>query len=225
MLLCVPKLFTEGEVETLRAMAAEGEFADGRTSAGKAGQEVKFNEELSATREQVKMLNQMVRQAFQRSQALHHFAWPKKVSTPFLSRYTVGMAYGLHFDNPIMTNRDGEPMRSDISMTAMLSDPESYDGGELSLITPFGVQSYKPPAGDAVFYATTMQHQVMAVTRGTRLAAVTWIQSLVKEPDRRQILFDLAQARQAMKDQPAGAEAGRYFHQGFSNLLKLWAEV
>ncbi len=225
MLLCVPRLFTEAEVETLRAMAAEGEFADGRASAGRAGQEIKVNEELRPTREQVTKLNGIVRQAIQRSQMLHHFAWPKKVSTPFISRYTVGMAYGLHFDNPIMTNRDGEPMRSDISMTAMLSDPESYDGGELSLTTPFGVQTYKPPAGDAVFYATTMQHQVLPVTRGTRLAAVTWIQSLVKEPDRRQILFDLARARQAMKDHPAGAEAGGYFHQGFSNLLKLWTEV
>ena len=227
MLLCVSRLFTETEVETLRAMASRGEFADGRITAGSGVQKVKFNEELKPTREEVTMLNQVVRQAIQRSQILHHFAWPKKVSTPFISRYIVGMEYGSHFDNPIMINRDGDPMRSDISMTAMLSDPESYDGGELSLDTPFGVQTYKPPAGDAAFYATTMQHRVTPVTRGTRLAAVTWIQSLVKEPERRQILFDLARAQQAVKDSPEAAAtgAGSHLHQGFSNLLKLWAEV
>jgi PKHD-type hydroxylase len=223
MLLCIPRLFTEAEVEKLRAMAAQGEFADGRATAGPAGQEKKKNEQLSATREQVATLNQFVRQAIERNKMLQHFAWPKKVSTPILSRYTVGMEYGPHFDNPIMANRDGEPMRSDISLTMFLSDPESYDGGELSLETPFGNQAFKAPAGDAVIYATTVHHRVTPVTRGTRLVAVTWMQSLVKEPERRQILFDLAQAAQAIKDFPPGT--GKQFHRGFSNLVKLWAEV
>lgn len=223
MLLRIPGLLTEAEVETLGAMAVLGEFADGRDSAGPAGRQIKMNEQLRATREQVADLNKIMRRAMERSRTLQHFAWPKRVNTPLISRYTVGMEYGSHFDNPILFDRDGQPMRSDLSITVFLSEPESYDGGELSLDTPFGVQTFKVPAGDAVVYATTMRHRVTPVTRGTRLAAVTWMQSLVKEPDRRQILFDLAQASQAMKDSPG--EAGERLHQGYSNLLKLWAEV
>jgi PKHD-type hydroxylase len=133
------------------------------------------------------------------------------------------MEYGGHFDNPILFSRDGEPLRSDLSMTVFLSAPEDYDGGELDLDTPFGSRAIKLPAGHAFLYPTTMYHRVAPVIRGTRLAAVTWIQSLVKEPERRQILHDLAQARQAFQaNRPQG---GKHLHQAFSNLVKLWSEV
>ena len=108
-------------------------------------------------------------------------------------------------------------------MTVFLSDPADYDGGELGLDTPLGARSFKLPAGHAFVYATTMYHRVARVTRGTRLAAVTWIQSLIKEPERRQILYDFAQARQTMKGNKA--HGGKVFHQAFSNLVKLWSEV
>ncbi len=122
-----------------------------------------------------------------------------------------------------MFGRDGEPLRTDLSMTVFLSDPEDYDGGDLDLETAIGSQRFKLPAGHAFVYSTTMYHRVAPVTRGIRLAAVTWIQSLVKEPERRHILWDLAQARQAYQaNRPQG---GKLLHQAFSNLIKLWSEV
>lgn len=223
MLLEVPDFLTESEVLTLRDLAAQGEFVDGKLTAGAAGERIKHNEELRLTRDQVALVNKTIQSAIQRSSAVQFYAWPRRVNTPLISRYGPGMAYGGHFDNPIIFSRDGEPLRTDLSMTVFLSDPADYDGGDLHLDSPLGSQTFKLPAGHAFVYATTMYHQVVPVTRGTRLAAVTWIQSLIKEPERRQILYDFAQARQAMKgDKPHG---GRVFHQAFSNLVKLWSEV
>ncbi len=122
-----------------------------------------------------------------------------------------------------MFSRGGESLRTDLSMTVFLGDPEDDDGGELDLDATFGPQTFKQPAGHAFIYSTTVYHRVAPITRGMRLAAVTWIQNLVKEPERRQILYDLAQARQAIQtNRPQG---GKFLHMAFSNLIKLWSEV
>lgn len=223
MILTIPDFLTESEVQSLRDIAAEGKFIDGSTTGGRAGHAIKRNEQLQFTPDHLAVINKLIQAAIQRSAALQVFAWPRRVNTPLISRYGPGMEYGGHIDNPILFSRDGEPLRSDVSMTVFLSDPEDYDGGELDLDSPFGPQIVKLPAGHAFAYPTTMYHRVTPVTRGTRLAAVTWIQSLVKEPERRQILFDLAQARQAIQNNRPGA--GKHLHQAFSNLLKLWSEV
>ena len=223
MFLSVPEFLTPPEVQALRDVAAQGTFVDGKASAGSAGEDIKCNEELKFTPDQVALVNKVLQSAIQRSKDVQFFAWPRRVQTPFISRYGTGMGYGGHFDNPIMFSRDGEPIRTDLSMTVFLSDPEDYDGGDLELDTAFGSQAFKLPAGHAFVYSTTLHHRVAPVTRGTRLAAVTWIQSLIKEPDRRQILWDLAQARQAIQtNRPQG---GKRLHQAFSNLIKLWSEV
>lgn len=223
MFLTVPDFLQEAEVQSLRALAAEGEFEDGRSTGGGAGQDIKRNQQLRFTREQVALVNKTIQSAIQRSPAVQFFAWPRRVNTPLISRYGPGMEYGGHFDNPIMFSRDGEPLRTDLSMTVFLNDPGDYGGGELNLDTPFGAQTCKLPAGHAFVYPTTMYHRVAPVTEGERLAAVTWIQSLIKEPERRQILYDLSQARQALKaNKPEG---GKHLHQAFSNLVKLWSEV
>lgn len=223
MFLTVPEFLSESEVRALREVAAEGTFVDGKASAGAAGQDIKRNEELKFTPDQVALVNRTLQGAIQRNKDVQFFAWPRRVNTPFISRYAAGMAYGGHFDNPVMFSRDGEPMRTDLSMTVFLSEPQDYDGGELELDTATGPHSVKLPAGHAFVYSTTMFHRVTPITRGIRLAAVTWIQSLVKEPDRRQILWDLARARQAT--QGGRPQSGRHLHQAFSNLVKLWSEV
>lgn len=223
MFLAVPNFLAPPEVQSLRDLAAQGNFVDGSKTGGAAGESIKRNEQLKFTPEQVGLINKTIQGAIQRSKEVQFFAWPRRVNTPLLSRYGVGMEYGGHFDNPIMYSRDGEPLRTDLSMTVFLSDPEDYDGGDLELESALGPQSFKLPAGHAFVYATTVYHRVAPVTRGARLAAVTWIQSLIKEPERRQILWDLAQARQAYQaDRPQG---GKQLHQAFSNLVKLWSEV
>ena len=223
MLLRIPQLLNPDEVIGLCALAAQGEFVDGRVSAGQPLHGIKHNEQLKLAREQVRYLNETLQRAIERSRTLQFFAWPRRVNTPLISRYTPGMEYGTHIDNPILFSRDGDPLRSDLSMTVFLSEPDSYEGGELELQSPFGLQTVKMAAGDAVIYSTTMRHRVTPITRGTRLAAVTWIQSLVKEADRRQILFDLSEARQLIKEDPK--EAADRLQQSFTNLLKMWSEV
>ena len=223
MLLRIPRLLNDDEITVLRDLATRGTFVDGRDTAGERLHEAKLNEQLKLTRDQATLLNETFKKAMGRNPTLQFFAWPRRVNTPMISRYTPGMEYGSHFDNPIMFDRQGEPMRPDLSVTVFLSDVKSYDGGALSLDTPFGTQTIRLAAGSAVVYATTMRHRVTPVTRGTRLAAVTWIQSLVKDHEKRQILFDLAQARQAISE--SSDQASELLGKGFTSLVKMWAEV
>ncbi len=237
MLLEIPHLLTPEEVEALRAVAARGQFVDGRETAGAALSEIKQNEQLKAAPEQMQVMVEVLQRAMERSAEIQRFAWPRKVRPPILSRYAPGMAYGSHYDQPVMGSRN--PMRSDMSMTVFLSETESYDGGELNLVTPFGPRLVKLAPGGAAIYATVLRHQVNPVTRGERLAVVTWIQSLVKDPEKRQILYDIACARQALRelapdggrgvvgDQPRDQRdtAEDLLHKTEFNLLRLWAEV
>ena len=163
MLLRIPQLLNDDEVTVLRDLAARGTFIDGRETAGQPLHGVKSNEQLKFTRDQVKLVNETLKAAMGRSSMLQFFAWPRRVNTPLISRYTPGMEYGSHLDNPILFDREGEPMRSDLSVTVFLSDAESYDGGALSLETPFGPQTVKLAAGSAVVYATTLRHRVTPV--------------------------------------------------------------
>jgi len=223
MLQRIEQFLNADEVKTLQDLAAHGQFIDGRASAGERVHEVKANEELDRTREQTKLLVEILTPAVQRNETLRFFAWPLRMNTPLISRYVPGMEYGSHLDNPIMFHRNNEPLRTDLSITVFLSDPESYDGGELSLETQFGEQTVKLSAGDAVVYATTLRHRVTPVTRGTRLAAVAWIQSMVKDHQQRQILFDMFQVRQAIRG--TSAEAAEDLEKCFINLVKMWADV
>ena len=168
MFLTIPDFLSESEVQTLCEVAAQGEFIDGKTTGGPAGENIKRNEQLKFTRDQVALINKMIQSAIQL-----FFAWPRRVNTPLIGRYGPGMEYGGHFDNPIIFSRDGEPLRTDLSMTVFLSAPEDYGGGDLDLETAFGSQTFNLPAGHAFIYSTTMYHRVTPVTRGTRLAAVT----------------------------------------------------
>ena len=223
MLLTIEKFLADGEVARLLQLAETGEFVDGRGTAGAKLHEVKNNEQLKASEQDARVIQQVVGSAMERSEPFQTFAWPNRVYPPYLSRYSEGMAYGDHIDNPIMGGRD--PLRTDLSMTLFLSDPESYDGGELELETTFGTPSVKLKAGDAVVYSTTLRHRVRPVTRGRRIAIVTWIQSLVKGHEQRQVLYDLAKARSGILARlPRGPET-ELLLQAQTNLLKMWAEV
>ena len=223
MLLTIEKFLTADEVARLLGLAESGVFVDGRATAGAKLREVKKNEQLRPSEQDARTLHQVLSPAMERSEAFQTFAWPKRVRPPYLSRYTAGMEYGDHIDAPILGRRD--PMRSDLSMTLFLSDPESYEGGELVLEAPFESPSIKLAAGDAVVYSTSLRHRVNPVTRGQRIAIVTWIQSLVKSQEQRQVLYDLAKARSGIMSQlPRGPET-ELLLQAQTNLLKMWAEV
>jgi PKHD-type hydroxylase len=223
MLIRISQFLKPKAVRQLQDLAMSSRFADGRATAGDRVTDVKHNEQLDPTKEQAAQLSEILSQAVQNNETFRFFAYPRRMTAPMISRYGPGMQYGSHLDNPIIVRPNENPLRTDLSMTLFLSDPESYRGGELSLETPFGPQNLKLPAGDAVVYSTTFRHRVVEVTDGTRLAAVGWIESMVSDERKRQILFDLWRVRQALKDSPD--QAMTHLETSFVNLSKMWCET
>ena len=151
-------------------------------------------------------------------------ALPHRVSAAFVAKYSEGMSYKAHVDDPVMGAADGR-YRSDIAVTVFLSDSESYDGGELLIHTSYGPVSVKPPAGCAIVYPASSRHEVSQVTRGQRLACVLWAQSLVRDAHQREILTDLDDARRALKLSTPNAQVTGIVDQAYLNLVRMWSEV
>lgn len=211
------------QVETAKQLMRHGRFVDGILSAGMAAQRVKHNEELSLKDQQLADLNNLVMGSLVRHPVYSSAAMPKKVAAPYYARYTQGMSYGEHVDDPVMGQ--GDIYRSDLSVTIFLSDPGDYEGGELVIQTDFGEQRVKLPAGDAVLYPSSSIHRVSEVTSGERLVAVSWIQSLVRDPDKRALLHELNQARETLlQEQPDAPETARVNH-SYINLVRMWSDI
>jgi PKHD-type hydroxylase len=207
----------------VRKLVADGRFANGALSAGMAAQRVKNNQELAVDERLMRQLNNLVMGSLVRHPVYRSAALPLKVAAPYYARYSVGMSYGNHVDDPIMG--EGDLYRSDISVTIFLSGPDDYDGGELVIQTPFGEQFVKLPAGDAVIYPSSSVHRVAEVTRGERVVAVSWIQSMVRNPDKRALLHELNQAREKLlHDNPDAEETSRVNH-AYINLVRMWSEI
>jgi len=151
-------------------------------------------------------------------------ALPLRVASPLYARYTPGMSYGDHLDDPIM-GADGALYRSDVAITVFLNDPDAYDGGELIVRSSFGTNEVKLPAGDAVMYPASSLHQVREVTRGERLVAVTWVQSLVRDPARRELLYQLNQAREKLLRVFPAAEETAQVDNAYMNLIRMWGDI
>ena len=150
-------------------------------------------------------------------------ALARSVAAPFYSRYSNGMRYGRHIDDPIMG--EGQRYRSDIAITLFLSEPTAYEGGELAIESRFGSQFVKLPAGDAVMYPASSVHEVRPVTAGERLVAVTWVQSLIRDAHQRELLFELHQAREQMLRECPESEATRQIEAVYANRVRMWAEL
>lgn len=223
MLICIPDVMERQELKQIERLLAEGEFVDGGRTAGSRAKRVKNNLQLKKSPSQAKTLNALVIDALKRSDTFRAAVMPKHIRPPLISRYEPGMTYGDHVDDAIMNPEN--PVRSDVSVTVFLNDPDQYDGGELTIQTPFGEQQVKLPKGAAVVYPSSSLHRVAPVTRGVRVAAVTWVQSLVRDPAKRQMLFDISRIKKFMwREMPEAAETD-LAHQAHSNLLRLWAEV
>jgi len=206
-----------------RKLVTGGRFVNGTLSAGMAAQRVKNNQELAVDERSMRQLNNLVMGSLVRHPVYRSAALPLKVAAPYYARYSVGMSYGNHVDDPIMG--EGDLYRSDISVTIFLSGPDDYDGGELVIQTPFGEQFVKLPAGDAVIYPSSSVHRVAEVTRGERVVAVSWIQSMVRDPDKRTLLHELNQAREKLlHDRPQAEETSRVNH-AYINLVRMWSEI
>jgi PKHD-type hydroxylase len=214
-------VLNQDEVATvMRELGAGGGFEDGRATAGAVARELKNNLQLKSDAEATRKCAPLVLAALRRNATFYNLALPHRIHGPIFNRYDVGMTYGSHVDNAIM----GDEVRSDVSATLFLSPPESYDGGELILQEHQGERRIKLPPGSMVVYASTNVHRVEPVRRGSRVAAVFWIQSLVREESRREILYDLSVIMNGLRDRlDAGENAA--IAAVYSNLMRQWAEA
>lgn len=223
MLVTIDNVLDLPSVQHLRKAMAEGDFVDGQKTAGFRARRVKHNEQLSPEGGIRKEMDAMVVDSLRRNVDFQRCALPRAIQRPLFSRYSPGMDYGLHVDDALMGR--GNRIRSDISVTVYLSNPDEYEGGELEMRSPFGPQEVKLPAGSAVIYPSSTLHRVKPVTAGERLAAVTWVQSFVADPAKREVIADLDRVRRRLGElDPDGAETDLAF-KSYTNLLRMWSDL
>jgi PKHD-type hydroxylase len=229
MLLRIPGVLSADQVRAAAArLAAAGDaWVDGRVTAGHQGARVKHNLQLAEDSPVAHDLGTMVLAALERNPLVISAALPKQVYPPMFNRYdgAQGMQFGSHVDGAVrLLPGSAAKIRTDISATLFLSDPASYDGGELTVEGAYGVQRVKLPAGDMVLYPATSLHRVEAVTRGSRLAAFFWVQSMVRDDAQRALLFDLDMSIVRLTRDAPGHEALVSLTGCYHNLLRMWAE-
>jgi PKHD-type hydroxylase len=225
MFVKVPGVLEEAEVRGLVArLSAEGApFEDGRATATGPAARAKHNLQLAASADGAAEMRDVVLRGLARSERFRQVALPKIVMPPVFNRYDVGMQYGAHVDAP--TTRGGEPVRLDVSVTVFLSDPTRYDGGELVIETLTGGIGIKLAAGDAVVYAASTLHRVAPVRAGTRLAAITWVRSMIRDPAQRELLCELELARASLEQKAEGARAELdLLSKTYTNLVRMWSD-
>ena len=226
MMLEIPKVLSSEQLERVAKMLAGAKFVDGKLSAGSRAGTVKHNQELDPNSADTDTLNELVVGNLFRHPLFQSAVLPSRLSSAFFVRYSPGMSYGDHIDDPVMGNLTGEGnrYRSDVAITIFLNDPHSYDGGELVVRTAFGEQAVKLAAGNALAYPASSLHRVREVSRGERLVAVAWAQSLVRDAARRELLYELDVARQALIRVTPKAEVTENIDRVYANLLRMWAE-
>ena len=218
-MIVIEDLLGREDALAIREALDHAPFRDGALTAGSTAQKVKRNTQARGDDAGVAVLSHRVRVALESHEVVRRFVRPVRWSNLLFSRYGPGQRYGLHADNAVMVDANGWPFRTDISFTLFLSDPETYDGGALLIPEPAGDREFRPRAGCAVFYPTGLLHRVTPVTAGVRIACVGWVQSFVRRPDQREILFDLDRLRDGATD-----EASLTLDKTIGNLLRMWGE-
>ncbi|OYX66694.1 MAG: Fe2+-dependent dioxygenase [Sphingomonadales bacterium 32-64-17] len=227
MLIVIENLLTKDEVAALRAKLDGSGWLDGADTAGSRSVAVKQNLQLPRTNPLAQELGNAILRKLGQHPEFVSASLAEKIWPPVFNCYRDGGHYGTHSDAALMRLPEaGLTLRSDLSATIFLTEPEDYDGGELLAETPFGAQAVKLAAGDMVLYPSSSLHQVTPVTRGQRICAITWIQSAVPDADGRALLYDLDCSIRALtpgraKDDP---DIDRLIHV-YHNLLRKWAQV
>ena len=231
MILNLPDTLTPGEVRQAQAILATAPWGDGRVGAGEQAKQVKNNEQLDHDCEAARTIRAMVLRGLDRNTTFFSAALPKKVFPPRLNRYG-GQSnyYGNHIDGavryaPGTANGATERVRTDVSCTVFLSDPQDYDGGELCITDTFGEQTIKLPAGHMVLYPGTSLHQVKPVTRGHRLACFFWIESMVRSDEQRRLLYELDMNLLGLRQQHGDSDQTVGLTGVYHNLLRMWGDT
>ncbi len=231
MLLHLPDILTPDEVRQAQALMTTAPWGDGRAGAGEQAKQVKNNEQLDHDCDAARAVRAMVLCGLGRNPTFFSAALPKKVFPPRLNRYG-GQCnyYGNHIDgavrySPSTATSQTERVRTDVSCTVFLSNPEDYDGGELCIADTFGEQAVKLPAGHMVLYPGTSMHQVKPVTRGHRLACFFWIESMVRSDEQRRILYELDMNLLGLRQQHGDSDQTVCLTGVYHNLLRMWADT
>jgi PKHD-type hydroxylase len=229
MLICVPNVLSKDDVADFRRIMDAADWEDGRSTAGAQSALVKKNQQLPPDSEASRQLGNRVVSALTANPRFISAAIPLKIFPPLFNRYAAadGHHFGVHVDNAVRGDRlTGLRIRTDLSVTLFLSEPEEYDGGELMIEDQFGSHEIKLPAGDLVLYPASSLHLVTPVTRGLRVASFFWLQSMIRDAHARSLIFDLDTAIQALverlgRDDPETVKLTGIYH----NLIRYWAEV
>lgn len=226
MLLRVPQVLNADELNQIQQLLQAAEWADGKVTAGTQSAKVKRNIQLPETSAEAEAARAIVLRALSRHALFFSAALPKKIYPPLFNQYRVGMDFGAHIDNAVRTHAlTGLHVRTDISCTLFLADPESYDGGELVVEDTYGQQAVKLPAGDMVLYPGTSLHHVRPVTSGARLACFFWVQSMVRDDAQRTLLFDMDAAIATLREQVGDNAAVIRLTGNYHNLIRMWADT
>ncbi|MCU7858187.1 MAG: Fe2+-dependent dioxygenase [Candidatus Thiodiazotropha sp. (ex Lucinoma borealis)] len=224
MLVEIEGLLQQAQLNKIDEVLSQANFVDGKLTAGKAAQRVKNNQELSGEPKQMELLIRILTSAMAHNSTFRSAVLPYRMADPLFARYQPGMTYGKHVDDPLM-GLSGQRFRSDVSMTIFLRDPDTYQGGELIVRTTFGEKRVKLKAGSAVIYPSSSLHQVAEVSRGERLVALAWIQSYVRDPAQRELLYELDLAREHLLATAADDETTGLVDKSYANLLRMWGDV
>jgi len=224
LLLHVPDVLTKSEVGDVNNQLLGGNWIDGAITAGPLAANAKRNSQLSVDSTQFNALSQFIVTALERNLLFLSAALPYKILPPMFNRYAGGENYGNHIDNAIQLDRlNMDKVRTDISVTVFLSEPEDYVGGELIIEDTYGSHDVKLPAGDAIIYPSSSLHRVEPVTSGTRVASFLWVQSLVRDPGQRNMLFDLDMTLLKLRAQLGNAPEIVSLTGHYHNLLRQWS--
>jgi PKHD-type hydroxylase len=218
MILSIADVLSEADVAAVRAGLARAAFVEGAATAGWSAQLVKANRQ-AADSPEIEGLRALIESRLVAHEVFALATRPKSVVGPLFSRYRPGHAYGAHVDNALI-----EGVRTDVSFTLFLSEPETYDGGELIVEESSGEEAFKLPAGSAVCYPATTLHRVAPVTRGERLAAAGWVRSHLRDPGHRELLFDLETARRRLFEREGKTAEADLLAKCAANLMRLWCD-
>jgi PKHD-type hydroxylase len=225
-MLRIPQLLTPPQVAHFRAVLARAAWGDGADTAGEQSRRAKYNLQLSEASPEAAELGEAVLKALAASPACMSAALPLKVFPPLFNRYRAGMAFGEHIDNAVRISLAGARFRTDLSATLFLTDPESYEGGELVIEDGYEPRRVKLPAGDLILYPATSVHRVEPVTAGERWASFFWVQSMVADAGRRVLLHELDRAVAAARADLGDDHAASISLVGaYHNLVRMWCEV
>jgi PKHD-type hydroxylase len=230
MLLTLPDILSADDLREARRLLRDAPWVDGRESAGPQARAVKNNQQLPHGCEAATRIRQMVLDGLNLSALFFSAALPLRIFTPRINRYRgQHNAYGNHIDNAVRLKATAgggtEHVRTDISCTVFLSDPDEYEGGELTVSDTYGTRGVKLPAGHAVLYPGTSLHQVTPVTRGERIACFLWVQSMVRSDEQRRLLHELDMNLLALRQRHGETDETTGLTGTYHNLLRMWADT